>query len=151
MTRKFLKSFCFWWSNFSTTGMGETASGFSCSQHGTWNYGRSWCNRVAHCACLTQFAVRNILPWVYWLAVSMVAVPAQWQPMWFTVGLGVPYIVSSTGFTIARDGTTADGLGLFFDPQHYTTKRREFYWATVLATLRRCTAAEVIWQRRHWN
>lgn len=93
---------------------------------------------------IIQFAVRRYIPWVYWFAVAMVAVFGTMAADVMHVVLGIPYLVSTTGFTIiliivfiawyASEKTLSI--------HSITTRRRElFYWATVIATFALGTAA----------
>lgn len=93
---------------------------------------------------ILQFAVRRYIPWVYWFAVAMVAVFGTMAADVMHVVLGIPYLVSTTCFTIiliivfivwyASEKTLSI--------HSITTRRRElFYWATVIATFALGTAS----------
>jgi uncharacterized membrane-anchored protein len=95
-------------------------------------------------ALLLQFSVRRYLPWVYWLAVVMVAVFGTMAADALHIQLGVPYAISTTLFAVI--------LGVVLVTWYQSektlsihsinTRRRElFYWATVLATFALGTAA----------
>ena len=95
-------------------------------------------------ALLTQFAARRYIPWVYWLAVMMVAIFGTMAADAIHVGLGIPYLISTAGFAVA--------LGVIFAVWYrsektlsihriYTFRRELFYWATVMATFALGTAA----------
>lgn len=133
----------FWIIKLLTTGMGETTSDYLAHQMnpifavvlgGSGFLG----------ALLLQFSVRRYIPWVYWLAITMVAVFGTMIADVIHVGLGVPYLVSTAGFAVV--------LSLVFGVWHVSektlsihqiqTRRRElFYWATVIATFALGTAA----------
>jgi uncharacterized membrane-anchored protein len=91
-----------------------------------------------------QFKTRRYIPWIYWLAVLMVAIFGTMAADVTHVVLGVPYIVSTLAFAIALAiifylwKKTEGTLSI----HSITTTRREvFYWATVLATFALGTAA----------
>jgi uncharacterized membrane-anchored protein len=94
-------------------------------------------------ALILQLAVRRYVPWIYWLAVVMVAIFGTMVADVIHVQFGVPYIVSSTCFAVA--------LAIIFIAWYVSektlsihtinTRRRElFYWATVIATFALGTA-----------
>jgi uncharacterized membrane-anchored protein len=91
-----------------------------------------------------QFLVRRYIPWIYWLAIVMVAVFGTMAADVAHVVLGIPYVVSTVGFALA--------LVVIFAVWYITEKtlsihsintlRRElFYWAAVMATFALGTAA----------
>jgi uncharacterized membrane-anchored protein len=95
-------------------------------------------------AMALQLLVRRYLAPVYWLAVAMVAVFGTMAADVLHIGLGIPYVVSSSFFAIA--------LAVIFAAWYLTEKtlsihsiykpRRElFYWAAVMATFALGTAA----------
>jgi uncharacterized membrane-anchored protein len=95
-------------------------------------------------ALLLQLLARRYVAPIYWLAVVMVAVFGTMAADALHVGLGIPYVVSTTFFAIS--------LAVIFVAWHVTEKtlsihsinthRREmFYWAAVLATFALGTAA----------
>jgi uncharacterized membrane-anchored protein len=95
-------------------------------------------------AIALQFRVRRYVAAVYWLAVAMVAVFGTMVADVIHVGLGIPYLVSTTGFAIALIGIflawyrTEGTLSI----HTIDTRRRElFYWATVMASFALGTAA----------
>ena len=87
---------------------------------------------------------RSYIAWRYWFAVSMVSVFGTMAADVLHVGLGVPYVVSTTAFAVilaivlwrwwAREGT----LSIH---SIYTKPRELYYWATVMATFALGTAA----------
>jgi uncharacterized membrane-anchored protein len=94
-------------------------------------------------ALILQLVVRRYIPWVYWLAVVMVAIFGTMVADVIHIVLGVPYVVSSVFFAIA--------LTIVFVVWYLTektlsihtinTRRRElFYWATVITTFALGTA-----------
>lgn len=90
-----------------------------------------------------QLIARRYIPWVYWLAIVMVAIFGTMAADVLHVVLGIQYIVSTIFFTLV--------LAVIFIAWYATEKtlsihsintlRRElFYWATVLATFALGTA-----------
>ncbi len=133
----------FWIIKLLTTAMGESLSDYLVF---TYN---PYVVVLAGFACfavalLLQLAVRTYIPWVYWLAVLMVAVFGTMAADVTHVVLGVPYAVSTPIFALALAAVlylwerTEGTLSI----HTITTPRRElFYWATVLATFALGTAA----------
>jgi uncharacterized membrane-anchored protein len=91
-----------------------------------------------------QLVVRRYIPWIYWLAVVMVAIVGTMAADVFHVVLGIRYLVSTVFFALA--------LAVIFVAWYASEKtlsihsintpRRElFYWATVIATFALGTAA----------
>ncbi|HLZ80835.1 MAG TPA: hypothetical protein VKP04_04325, partial [Ktedonobacteraceae bacterium] len=94
-------------------------------------------------ALVLQLAVRRYIPWIYWLAVVMVAISGTMVADVIHIVLGVPYLISTIFFTVL--------LAVIFIVWYATEKtlsihsintlRRElFYWATVMATFALGTA-----------
>jgi uncharacterized membrane-anchored protein len=90
-----------------------------------------------------QLSVRRYIPWIYWLAVVMVAIFGTMAADVLHVVLGIPYLISTIFFTTV--------LAIVFIAWYATertlsihsinTLRRElFYWATVMATFALGTA-----------
>ena len=95
-------------------------------------------------AMFLQFKTHRYIAWVYWLAVSMVAIFGTMAADVVHVGLGVPYLYSTVFFTIAIVAIFA--LWYFVEGtlsiHSINTKRREFfYWTAVCATFALGTAA----------
>ncbi|HEU5227215.1 MAG TPA: hypothetical protein VFU49_05330, partial [Ktedonobacteraceae bacterium] len=90
-----------------------------------------------------QLSVRRYIPWIYWLAVVMVAVFGTMAADVLHVVLGISYLVSTVFFVVVL-------AVIFFvwyrsektlSIHSITTRRRElFYWATVIATFALGTA-----------
>jgi uncharacterized membrane-anchored protein len=132
----------FWIIKILTTGMGETTSDFLVRQiDPIIAVALGGVCFVA--ALILQLAVRRYVPWIYWLAVVMVAIFGTMVADVIHVQFGVPYIVSSTCFAVA--------LAIIFIAWYVSektlsihtinTRRRElFYWATVIATFALGTA-----------
>ncbi len=132
----------FWIVKLLTTAMGESTSDYLVYQINP--YLAVGLGAIGFAAALgLQFAVRRYVPWIYWLAVLMVAVFGTMAADVVHIELGVPYLVSSACFAVA--------LAVIFTVWYRSegtlsihsidTRRREaFYWATVLATFALGTA-----------
>lgn len=133
----------FWIIKILTTGMGEATSDFLVHRiNPVVAVGLGFAGLVI--ALVLQFAVRRYMIWIYWLAVTMVAVFGTMEADVLHVGLGIPYRVSTAGFAVV--------LALIFviwfasektlSIHSIRTRRRElFYWATVMTTFALGTAA----------
>ena len=133
----------FWIIKLLTTGMGETTSDYLAHQMNPIVAVALGGGGLA-AALLIQLSVRRYIPWVYWLAITMVAIFGTMVADVIHVGLGLSYLTSTIGFSVA--------LGLIFAVWYQSEKtlsihqintfRRElFYWATVLTTFALGTAA----------
>lgn len=132
----------FWIIKLLTTAMGETTSDFLVHQFSpVFAVALGGIAFVA--ALVLQFSVRRYVPWIYWLAVAMVAVFGTMAADVLHVGFGIPYIVSATFFAVA--------LAVVFTVWYisektlsihsiYTRRRELFYWATVVTTFALGTA-----------
>jgi len=90
-----------------------------------------------------QLLVRRYVPWIYWLAVVMVAIFGTMAADVLHVVLGIPYLVSTVFFTLVL----ATVFVVWYASEKtlsihsITTMRRElFYWATVITTFALGTA-----------
>jgi len=99
---------------------------------------------VLAAALVLQFRARRYVPWIYWLAVVMVAVFGTMAADVLHIKFGVPYAVSTALFAVV--------LTVVFVAWHAsektlsihsidTPRREAFYWATVMATFALGTAA----------
>jgi uncharacterized membrane-anchored protein len=95
-------------------------------------------------ALALQFWVRRYNAWIYWFAVAMVAVFGTMAADVLHIGLGIPYLYSTTFFAL--------GLCVVFACWYavertlsihsiYTKRREIFYWLTVVTTFALGTAA----------
>lgn len=133
----------FWVIKLLTTAMGESTSDFLVFHFNP--YAAVILGFIVFVAVLwLQFKAHKYIPWVYWLAVLMVAIFGTMAADVTHVVLGVPYIVSTIAFAAALAvifylwQKTEGTLSI----HSITTTRREvFYWATVLATFALGTAA----------
>jgi uncharacterized membrane-anchored protein len=95
-------------------------------------------------ALVLQFSMRRYVAWVYWLAVSMVAVFGTMAADVLHIKFHVPYVVSTTSFAIVLTvvfvtwQATEKTLSIH---SICTTRRELFYWAAVGATFALGTAA----------
>ena len=132
----------FWITKLLTTAMGETASDFLVK---TFNpYAMVAATFVVFAAALVlQFSVRRYIPWVYWLAVLMVAVFGTMVADILHVQFGVPYLVSTAGFAVILAGVFVVWYATqrTLSVHRIDTRPREFfYWCAVLATFALGTA-----------
>lgn len=132
----------FWVTKVLTTAMGETTSDFLVHQIDP-PVAVAIAFVVLAASLALQFAVRRYIPWVYWLAVVMVAVFGTMVADVLHVQFGVPYLVSSSVFLVALAAVFA----LWYATQRTlsihridTRPRESFYWATVMATFALGTA-----------
>ena len=95
-------------------------------------------------AMAIQLTARSYVPWIYWLAVVMVAVFGTMAADVLHIQFGVPYFVSTIMFAIAlsvvfvawyRSEKTLSIHSI------HTPRRELFYWSAVLATFAMGTAA----------
>jgi uncharacterized membrane-anchored protein len=132
----------FWIIKVLTTGMGETTSDFLVT-HFNPVVGVALGLIGLVIALVLQFQARRYVPWIYWLTVVMIAIFGTMAADALHVGLGIPYLISTTFFFIAL-------LIIFFlwytfektlSIHSINTRRREvFYWATVMTTFALGTA-----------
>jgi uncharacterized membrane-anchored protein len=132
----------FWVIKVLTTGMGETTSDYFVHTYDPYLVVVLAAGALA-LTIVWQLYVRRYLPWVYWLAVSMVAVFGTMAAGILHVYMGVPYIYSATIYGIAL----AIVFMLWYLSEKslsvhsiYTRRRELFYWAAVLATFALGTA-----------
>jgi uncharacterized membrane-anchored protein len=91
-----------------------------------------------------QFRASRYVPWIYWLTVVMVAIFGTMAADVLHLGLGIPYLVSTTFFAIALATVFAAWYATerTLSIHRIDTRRRElFYWAVVLTTFALGTAA----------
>ena len=132
----------FWIIKLLTTAMGESTSDFMVHHMdpiiaviiGFIGFG---------IAMALQFWTKKYTTWIYWLAVTMVAIFGTMAADVVHIVLGVPYIVSTIGFTISL----AAIFIVWYTVEHtlsihsIVTYRRElFYWLTIITTFALGTA-----------
>lgn len=133
----------FWIIKLLSTAMGESTTDYFVYQINPYVAVALGCIGLA-VALILQLLVRRYIPWIYWLAVVMVAVFGTMAADVLHVVLGIPYWVSTAFFACA--------LVIVFVVWYvsertlsihtiYPGRRELFYWATVLATFALGTAA----------
>lgn len=133
----------FWIIKLLTTAMGESTSDYLVFQINPYVAVVLGCLGLA-VALILQFAVRRYIPWIYWLAVVMVAIFGTMAADVMHVVLGIPYLVSTIFFA----AILAIVFILWYASEKtlsihtvYRGRRELFYWATVMATFALGTAA----------
>lgn len=94
-------------------------------------------------AMVLQLRTDRYVPWIYWLAVAMVAVFGTMAADVLHIQFGVPYIGSTILFAVALVGVFWSWWrveGTLSIHSITTTRRELFYWAAVLATFAMGTA-----------
>jgi uncharacterized membrane-anchored protein len=133
----------FWVTKILTTGMGEATS--DTLVHQLAPIVAVALGAVALAAAMVlQFSVRRYNPWVYWLAVAMVAVFGTMAADFLHVELGIPYVVSTTFFAVALVVVFWAWYSVerTLSIHSIDSPRREaFYWLTVITTFALGTAA----------
>jgi uncharacterized membrane-anchored protein len=132
----------FWTVKILTTAMGEAVSDFLVKEYNP--YLAVLAGFIVFAVAITwQFRVPDYRTWPYWTAVAMVAVFGTMVADAMHVGLGVPYKVSVTLFSV----TLAVVLFTWYRVEgtlsihSVVTPRREiFYWLTVCCTFALGTA-----------
>lgn len=133
----------FWIIKLLTTAMGESTSDYFVFHINPYVAVVFGCVGLV-VALILQFLASRYIPWIYWLAVVMVAVFGTMAADVAHVVLGIPYVVTTVAFAAA--------LAVTFYTWHrvegtlsihsiYTRPREMFYWATIIATFALGTAA----------
>ncbi len=133
----------FWIAKVLTTGMGEATSDFLVHQLAPivavaiGGFGLA-------VALVLQFRERRYNPWIYWLAVAMVAVFGTMAADFLHVELGIAYVVSTAFFAVVL----AAVFVIWYRIEHTLSihsidspRREAFYWLTVISTFALGTAA----------
>lgn len=133
----------FWITKLLTTAMGEATSDFlanTISPYAAVALGFV----VFTIALVLQFRAKHYIPWVYWFAVSMVAVFGTMAADVLHKQFGVPYVASTIFFAACL----AVVFSIWQKVEHSlsihtitNTRREAFYWLTVLSTFALGTAA----------
>jgi uncharacterized membrane-anchored protein len=132
----------FWVIKILTTAMGESTSDYLVRRFNPYlvvigGFG------LFVAALALQFKVQRYSPWVYWLAVLMVAVFGTMAADVLHIQFGVPYVASAAGLAVALAvifTVWQASEGTLSIHSIYTRKREVFYWAAVLATFAMGTA-----------
>jgi uncharacterized membrane-anchored protein len=133
----------FWVAKVLTTGMGEATSDFLVRAISPFIAVAIGAVGLV-VALVLQFAWRRYNPWVYWLAVAMVAIFGTMAADVLHVEIHIPYVISTVFFSIvlaavfivwyASEETLS--IHTINSPQ-----REAFYWVTVMTTFALGTAA----------
>ncbi len=133
----------FWITKILTTAMGEAASDFLVYHINPYiAVGLGALGLVV--ALALQGAARRYVPWIYWLAVSMVAIFGTMAADVVHIKFGVPYLVSTVFFAVVLAGVfltwyaTERTLSIH---SVFTFRPEAFYWVTVMTTFALGTAA----------
>lgn len=133
----------FWVTKLLTTAMGEATSDFltnTISPYAAVALGFV----VFVIALVIQFRAKRYIPWVYWLAVAMVAVFGTMAADVLHKQFGVPYVASTIFFAACLAAVFAIWQKVERSLSIHTitnTQREVFYWLTVMATFALGTAA----------
>ena len=132
----------FWAIKLLTTAFGESTSDYLV--HNVNPYVAVMGGFVVFAVAMAlQLRVDRYVPWIYWLAVAMVAVFGTMAADVLHVEFGVPYVGSSILFAVLLVAVFWSWLRVepTLSIHSITTVRRElFYWAAVLATFAMGTA-----------
>ena len=132
----------FWAVKLLTTAFGESVSDYLV--HNVNPYVAVVGGFVVFAVAMTvQLQVDRYIPWVYWLAVAMVALFGTMAADVLHVEFRVPYVASTIVFALLLAGVfwTWSRAEPTLSIHSITTVRRElFYWAAVLATFAMGTA-----------
>ncbi len=133
----------FWIVKLLTTAMGESTSDYLVFHINPYAAVVLGCFGLI-AALILQISMRRYIPWIYWLAVVMVAIFGTMAADVIHVVLGIPYFVSTLFFLTAliiifivwyKSEKTLSIHSI------YTLRRELFYWATIMATFALGTAA----------
>jgi uncharacterized membrane-anchored protein len=133
----------FWTAKLCSTALGEATSDWLV--HDLGDIAAVLLGAVAFGLVLgAQLTSRRYLPWLYWSCVTMVAVFGTMVADVVHIGLGIPYLVSTTALAVIL--AAVFWLWSRFERtisiHSITTPRRElFYWAAVITTFALGTAA----------
>jgi uncharacterized membrane-anchored protein len=126
----------FWLTKLLTTAMGESTSDYLVKHiDPVVAVGLGSIGLVA--ALSLQLVARRYIPWIYWLAVLMVAIAGTMAADVLHIRFGVPYAVSTLLFAVILTGVfvlwyrTEGTLSIHSID---TLDRELFYWAAVIAT-----------------
>ena len=133
----------FWIIKVLTTGMGESTSDYLV--HTLGPPAAVLIGAAAFAAgLLSQLQAGRYTAWRYWFAVAMVGVFGTMAADVLHVGLGIPYVVSTTFYAVVLTlvfVTWQRSEGTLSIHSILTRRRELFYWAAVLATFALGTAA----------
>jgi uncharacterized membrane-anchored protein len=95
-------------------------------------------------ALALQFKASRYVPWIYWLAVIMVAIFGTMDADVLHIQFGVPYVASTIFFSVALVAVFTAWYRVertLSIHTIYTVRREGFYWLTVVTTFALGTAA----------
>jgi uncharacterized membrane-anchored protein len=133
----------FWIAKVLTTGMGEATSDFLVQRLGP-GVAIPIGGLALLISLVLQFRADRYVPWIYWLAVVMVAVFGTMAADVLHKGLGIPYAVSTTFFAVVLAVVFVVWYrteGTLSIHSIHTPRREAFYWVTVMTTFALGTAA----------
>lgn len=133
----------FWLVKLLTTAMGEATSDFVVFRINPY-IAVALGGVALVVALIIQFSVNRYIPWVYWLAVVMVAVFGTMAADVLHIQIGIPYIVTTIFFAIVLAIIFAvwNASEKTLSIHSINTRKRElFYWAAILTTFALGTAA----------
>jgi len=127
----------FWVVKLLTTAMGESTSDYLVYWNLITPYIAVALGGVGLIVALAiQFAVRRYIPWVYWLAIVMVAIFGTMVADVAHVVVGISYLVSTISLSIILAAVFVAWYvseGTLSIHSVYTVPREIFYWMTVMA------------------
>lgn len=133
----------FWLTKLLTTAMGEATSDFLANVISP--YVAVAIGFVVFAGALfIQFRAKRYIPWIYWLAVAMVAVFGTMAADVLHKQFGVPYVISTIFFAVCLAVIFAVWQKVEHSLSIHTitnTRREVFYWLTVMTTFALGTAA----------
>jgi uncharacterized membrane-anchored protein len=138
----------FWIVKVLTTAMGEATSDYFVHRVGVTNttalaFIALVAGAVLAITLVLQFAAQGYVAWTYWLVVVMVGIFGTMAADGVHVGLGIPYVVSSTFFAVVLAAIFAAWYAsekTLSIHSIYTRRREAFYWAVVMAAFTLGTA-----------
>ncbi len=132
----------FWVTKLLTTAMGESTSDYLVHQmNPVVAVLLGFAALVA--ALALQMVARRYIPWIYWLAVLMVAVAGTMAADVLHIRFGVPYLLSTPLFAVVMGAVFAAwwrAEGTLSIHSIDAPRRETFYWAAVMATFAMGTA-----------
>jgi uncharacterized membrane-anchored protein len=133
----------FWMTKVLTTAMGEVTSDYIVHRISPV-IAVVLAGVVLAGALMVQLVVRRYVPWIYWLAVVMVAVFGTMAADVLHIRFGVSYLASTVFFAVVLAGCFSTWYAVektLSIHSIYTLRRELFYWATVMTTFALGTAA----------
>jgi|SRR5579862_2807646 len=133
----------FWIIKILTTALGEATSDYMVHKFNPY-FAVALGFAVFVIALYIQFQKKRYIPWVYWLAVAMVAIFGTMAADVIHIQLKVPYAASTAFFAVVLliiFSRWYKSEGTLSIHSVYTRRREVFYWLAVLATFAMGTAA----------